>query len=762
MTWKIFKVFKRKSSKCVKRKEAYKPPNIGTTSSVLPSGGISPIPHVQEPSTMPAPICPLNGPVEPLKAIQTRYIGGAFDSSDMERIASNAESNADVEIENILSIKREIGGGDDDISINLQSTPGHMNEATDERPLLFNTGSDDPLPLTLKPPAHMERALTTCDDGGHVFEADFLRTHPELIIGRDYSKRVPVLKSVRDDLNAGGTKLRSATEVQHTYFIPCTTLHQIMTEQTVRLLLRECDTTLATNVIHQQAAKIAPPLQFNLSPFRRVFAILILIRKPLVIFSFLKNGINDSLLPFELDEDDGPPHAIFTEDDWGDQDIRDFCRTQWEVWPVFFSGQGEKIVHYECRRGEILPFTIAEQEWKLFKKGGNGEITSYQLHPHQQSLTRYTKRGPNRAVAIKKLFKRESREEFDREHFMLDRLTKQVPMPHLAKLLATYEMHKDSHNSGLKDYFLIFECADSTLAELWRQNPEKLMDHPELAKWVACQCQGLADALASIHNFGQYRAQDDLNDRTHGYHGDLRPENVLRYIEWNKAEHKMGILQITDFGLSSFHHTVTVDAISIRNRSGDYRPPESELLTTVSPSLDTWTLGCLSLEFLTWLVQGPQGPQAFKNDRLCVGLVFDRHVCFWEVTENDGVVTVALSRAVINWVTKLCEDKNSSQFVRDFCELIINHMLVIEDKDQASSRHISNGTVEVEPKIPPDKRIETSKLAENMKRFLGKNISYYTPSKPRGPLKLFGQRNCLKVLKPKHQLLKDVVEKLKE
>jgi hypothetical protein len=49
-----------------------------------------------------------------------------------------------------------------------------------------------------------------------------------------------------------------------------------------------------------------------------------------------------------------------------------------------------------------------------------------------------------------------------------------------------------------------------------------------------------------------------------------------------------------------------------------------------------------------------------------------------------------------------------------------------------------------------------------MKRFLGKNISYYTPSKPRGPLKLFGQRNCLKVLKPKHQLLKDVVEKLKE
>jgi len=123
---------------------------------------------------------------------------------------------------------------------------------------------------------------------------------------------------------------------------------------------------------------------------------------------------------------------------------------------------------------------------------------------------------------------------------------------------------------------------------------------------------------------------------------------VLRYSEWDKEEHKLGILQITDFGLSSFHHTVTVDAISIRNRSGDYRPPESELLATVSPSLDTWTLGCLCLDFLTWLVKGPEGQKAFKKDRLCVGLLFDKHTCFWEVTEHDGVTTVALSRAVIN------------------------------------------------------------------------------------------------------------------
>jgi len=86
-------------------------------------------------------------------------------------------------------------------------------------------------------------------------------------------------------------------------------------------------------------------------------------------------------------------------------------------------------------------------------------------------------------------------------------------------------------------------------------------------------------------------------------------------------------------------------------------------------------------------------------------------------------------------------------------------MLVIEDKDQANSRHNSNSTMGVEPKIPPDERIQTSKLAEDMKRFLGKDLSYYTPS-PREPLKLYDQRNCLKVLKPKHQLYMEVVESI--
>lgn len=92
---------------------------------------------------------------------------------------------------------------------------------------------------------------------------------------------------------------------------------------------------------------------------------------------------------------------------------------------------------------------------------------------------------------------------------MLDRLTQYLPEnQHLAKLLATYEMPKSSDKSESKDYFLVFECADSTLKELWTKDPEGLMAHQEVAKWVASQSQvwspSIRDKLQT-HGSNPYR-----------------------------------------------------------------------------------------------------------------------------------------------------------------------------------------------------------------------------------------------------------------
>jgi serine/threonine protein kinase len=230
---------------------------------------------------------------------------------------------------------------------------------------------------------------------------------------------------------------------------------------------------------------------------------------------------------------------------------------------------------------------------------------------------------------------------------MLDRLTQSLTTPHLAKLLATYEVPKDSDNSGSQDYFLVFECADSTLSDLWTKPPADWIELPQVAKWVASQSQGLAAALGMIHDFKKYRALDDFNDRTHGFYGDLKPDNVLCYKNWIGQEHELGILQITDFGLSSFHHTQTAVDIKIRHQAGDYRPPESQMVLKISVSFDVWTLGCLSLEFLTWLVKGPSGLKEFRESRLSRGFTYAKHTCFWEVTEENDFTIVSLSKAIL-------------------------------------------------------------------------------------------------------------------
>jgi hypothetical protein len=85
-------------------------------------------------------------------------------------------------------------------------------------------------------------------------------------------------------------------------------------------------------------------------------------------------------------------------------------------------------------------------------------------------------------------------------------------------------------------------------------------------------------------------------------------------------------------------------------------------------------------------------------------------------------------------------------------------MLVIENKGFSS--HESNGTKEAKQKMLPTERIQTLKLAEDMGTFIGKDISYYTPSKPRGQLNLYGPRHCIKVSKPRRQLYKEAVGQL--
>lgn len=230
---------------------------------------------------------------------------------------------------------------------------------------------------------------------------------------------------------------------------------------------------------------------------------------------------------------------------------------------------------------------------------------------------------------------------------MLNRLSP-LKNHHIAKLLGAYEVPtgRDSF-----EYFLMFECADATLSEIWKKEITEFghtFSNETIAVWVASQSYGLTKALGQIHNFKPYRAKDDTDIKTHGIHGDLKPENILYYKNWSGVEEPLGILQITDFGLSSFHQTQSAENIALRLGANAYRPPEAALVNPLSLSFDTWSLGCLFLEFLTWLVKGPRGLQEFQSNRLGSPGFASTHPCFWEVVEDEveGCTFVSLSSAV--------------------------------------------------------------------------------------------------------------------
>jgi serine/threonine protein kinase len=212
------------------------------------------------------------------------------------------------------------------------------------------------------------------------------------------------------------------------------------------------------------------------------------------------------------------------------------------------------------------------------------------------------------AIAIKKAkHDGELATFFDREEDALKN-ARQYTSPHLIKPIAAFEINDDR--------CLMFPWADGgNLLNHWR-NFNKHRSDPDSLFWVLNQFKGLCSALRELHQ---------SNTR----HGDLKPENIL----WFKDENEHGTLQIADLGLAAFHeketHTKDRQGVKSMTPSGTsrYEPPEMDQMRDGneprSRGYDIWSMGCVLLELLLWLIYGIEAVDTFK--------VYTPH--FWV---NDG------------------------------------------------------------------------------------------------------------------------------
>lgn len=149
------------------------------------------------------------------------------------------------------------------------------------------------------------------------------------------------------------------------------------------------------------------------------------------------------------------------------------------------------------------------------------------------------------------------------------------------------------------------------MRNFWREVDPLALDTQGIRKLIwdtLRQFRGLADALDCLHVKKQYR------------HGDVKPENILRFKNANPSS--MGTLKIADFGLAKQHDGSTAvrhGPTTTRHTTLQYESPEAEVATkgdaAMSRLTDIWSLGCVMLEYLIWLVYGyVDGVERFNDE----------------------------------------------------------------------------------------------------------------------------------------------------
>ncbi|KAI0539474.1 kinase-like protein [Xylaria digitata] len=340
---------------------------------------------------------------------------------------------------------------------------------------------------------------------------------------------------------------------------------------------------------------------------KRIFAILTMLDIPSSIVHFVREGIWDRHLPFEYQNSADDKQLRYTKDDesqgicpvqcFGNNDSMAYAfqSSQWEFMAPLFNFTGGKIHHHQIQYKMPLPFM---EESPVPIHGGNSQVSRVVIHHSHHDL------ADGSHFAVKQLLQ-STDENFEQETKAL-KLLREHNNPHLAELLGTYKYHES--------YYLIFRWAIDDLETFWQSHPSPF-SVPNMSFWALQQCLGMAKGLQLIHG-GHCSHSGGFTLR--GRHGDIKPANILRYLPRpGSNDPELGVLKISDFGLTRFHQNH-----SYRRRYNHgplatmtYRSPEGDLDHEITYLWDLWPLGCLYLEFLTWILQGWDEVVVFSKER---------------------------------------------------------------------------------------------------------------------------------------------------
>jgi serine/threonine protein kinase len=249
--------------------------------------------------------------------------------------------------------------------------------------------------------------------------------------------------------------------------------------------------------------------------------------------------------------------------------------------------------------------------------------------------------------------------------------------PHLIKAIAYITL-------GRRHYFMFPWATFGSLRDFCAEDPPKL--DVSYLKWIFGQLSGLSGAISKLH----YSEESMESWR----HGDLKPDNILVFDNGYATQargHDTCTFVITDVGLTKKHNLATEDRKNAtRTQSGTimYEPPEAELDQQDpekgrSRRYDIWSMGCIYLEVIIWLMYGADELKRFRNE-------IDGNRRFYVLVQSKGSAHqgAELHNMVLKWIEWINIDPRCSEgtAVRHLLDLIVNKLLVPEN-DQTRRLH---------------------------------------------------------------------------
>lgn len=301
--------------------------------------------------------------------------------------------------------------------------------------------------------------------------------------------------------------------------------------------------------------------------------------------------------------------------------IEDFHRDKWAYCPMNLT-LGMDLNLYGTK--VIPPFCF---KIKLPDKGGTASIYWVAVQKDlitdialadalQKSLYEDEKLGECYQMVLKSYCGNKKRDfELEKEAFSGLDSKKDVP---ILRCLGSYTHDYGEGKDMGKTYNLLLEYGDHDLYQAWADetNVPPVRAQEILRTWDSLF--EIAKAIRHVHHLEVPRGGKSEPRRFHGWHADIKPDNILSIRKK---------LKLADFGFSSFApvvegHDGSVPTELIRGFTDTYGAPEVFRMKNpdgtssgVSQSIDTWSFGCVLSVAATWTVLGFQGIRQYEQLR---------------------------------------------------------------------------------------------------------------------------------------------------